>query len=479
MDLKTILDDEYYEIYTNHWKFMDNTYKSNIKKQYHRSKIDSYINIQNIKKHVFKSLGAIPVFIFLTEICSKIKMPGPIFNVEKGILLVELLLNGFSISEMKVYDPNDSFYKVYKSLFIDNIELLDTWIQKMMSNCFSNPGTRLIYSSLYNPKNYEHCTLLLDGRHNKIIVEDIDLDKRDLYSWKLKNNALNTQFIIDSAGYAVFVSESLPCKYNNDDNMFINNIHLNKFFKLTDCLCFDGLYENVLPEVINKYNNVGLQINKSNFCYPIKKEKNVELEEDEANFNKQLGSYRSTIETFFATFSNTFKRFGNRSNTRITKEKTYNIQIKLAILLYNIKHFVEKNNIEEKPYHRLWLEESFDFFNSVDRFNLCENKPKTIYKKEDIQNMRSIQTDAINKILSDGNFRNDIRKNKMQIDDNNDDKNDEKIYEIQYIIRHREVENGYEYEVKWRNYKKQMNSWLHENNFESTEIITNYWNSIN
>lgn len=54
MDLKTILDDEYYEIYTNHWKFMDNTYKSNIKKQYHRSKIDSYINIQNIKKHVVK-----------------------------------------------------------------------------------------------------------------------------------------------------------------------------------------------------------------------------------------------------------------------------------------------------------------------------------------------------------------------------------------------------------------------------------------
>lgn len=479
MDLKTILEDEYYEIHSNHWKFMDNTYKSNIKKQYHRSKIDNYMNIQKIKKHVLESLGAIPVFVFLTEICSKIKMPSPIYNIEKGILIIELLLNGFSISEMKIYDPNDSFYKVYKSIFIDNYELLEDWIEKLMCNCFSNPSTRLIYSKLYNPKHFEHCTLMLDGRHNKIIVEDIDLDKKDLYSWKLKNNALNTQFIIDSAGFVVFVSESLPCKYNNDDNMFMNNIHLNKFFKLTDCLCFDGLYENVLQEVLNKYNNVGLQINKSNFCFPIKKEKNVDLEEDEADFNTQLGSYRSTIESYFAKFSNTFKRFGNRANTRITKEKTYNIQIKLAILLYNIKHFVEMNNVEEKPYHRLWLEENFDFFNNIDKFNFIENKPKTLYKKEDIDNMKLIQNDAINKILSDGNFRNDIRKNRMQIDNSDNNDSEEKLYEIQYIIKHRKLENGYEYEVKWRNYKKQMNSWIHESDFKSTEIITNYWNSIN
>ncbi|KAI8878747.1 hypothetical protein K501DRAFT_145387, partial [Backusella circina FSU 941] len=114
-------------------------------------------------------------------------------------------------------------------------------------------------------------------------------------------------------------------------------------------------------EIILKYNNIGLQITENNFCFPIKKDKKVDLEEDEANFNKQLGSYRSTIETFFANFSNIFGRFSHKAKTRVTKDKTYNIQLKLSIVLYNIKKFVEKNKIEERDYYRLWMEENFDF----------------------------------------------------------------------------------------------------------------------
>ncbi|KAI8971191.1 hypothetical protein BDB01DRAFT_839670 [Pilobolus umbonatus] len=152
IDLKLVLKNEYDEIIDNNWKFLNDTYKSNIKKQYHRK--------------------AIPIFVFLTEICSHIKMPSPVYNIEK--------------------------------------DFLEEWVDDKLANCFSNSITRLLYSKIYNPKSFEHCTLLLDGRHNKIVVEDIDLDKTDLYSYKLKKNALNTQFIIDSAGYLVYASESLP-----------------------------------------------------------------------------------------------------------------------------------------------------------------------------------------------------------------------------------------------------------------------------
>lgn len=406
-------------------------------------------------------------------------MPSPVYNIEKGILILKFLIEGCSISDMKIYDENDSFYRIYKSVFIDNIDFLEEWIDDKLAKCFSNSVTRLLYSKIYNPKNFEHCTLLLDGRHNKIVVEDINLDKKDLYSYKLKKNALNTQFIIDSAGYLVYASESLPCKFNNDDNMFINNVNLVEFFKISDCLCYDGLYENVLDEILDKYNNIGLCISENNFCFPIKKDKKIDLTEEELNFNKQLGSYRSTIETFFANFSHIFKKFSHKSNSRITKERTYNAQLKLSLVLYNIKNFVKKNNVEEKPYHKLWLEQDFDFFDYIKDFNISPKSAKTIYKKENIINMKSLQDDILNKILSDNNLKISMNKNEMQIDREDNNTNNKDLYEIQYIIKHRMMNDEIEYEVKWRNYKKQYNSWVKEGDFQSDDIIKKYWNTIN
>lgn len=392
-------------------------------------------------------------------------------------MLLYLLMQNYSISDMNIYDENNSFYKVYKSVLIDKADMLENWLDNAMLNYFSNSTTRLIYSKLYNPKHFEHCTLLLDGRHNKIIIEDIDLDKKELYSYKLKKNALNTQFVIDSAGYIVYVSESLPCKFNNDDNMLIRNINFTKFFKLTDCICHDGIYQNVLDEIITKYKNIGLQISEDNFCFPIQKEKNKKLNDDELNFNQQFGSYRNTIETYFANFSKIFKRFSYSANVRITKNRTYNIQLKLALVLYNIKLFVEKNSIEEKEYYKLWLQENFDFFNNFGDFSVSDHSDKVMYKKENIINIKSIQDDLLNKILCDNNSCNVLKKNKMEIDNNNI-KEDSKDYEVQYIIQHKKIDGKYKYEVKWRNYRKQLNSWVDEEDFNSKNIIDDYWKTI-
>ncbi|KAI8967334.1 hypothetical protein BDB01DRAFT_733943 [Pilobolus umbonatus] len=227
--------------------------------------------------------------------------------------------------------------------------------------------------------------------------------------------------------------------------MFINNIKLNEFFKLTDCMCFDGLYNNVLNEIIVKYNNIGLNISQKHFCYPIKKEKNKDLDYDQLNFNNQLG--------------------------------TYNIQLKLSIVLYNIKHFVKINKIEEKDYYKLWLDDNFDFYTNIDSFNtISDLTPISSYKRECMNEMKDLQNDFINFVLNEGKNRIRGQKNKMQIDNQN---NQNVNFEIQYIIQHRKMEDGkYEYEVKWRNYRKQYNTWVHEKDFGSIEIIKNYWNTI-
>lgn len=168
---------------------------------------------------------------------------------------------------------------MYKFIYIDKYEELNGWINNIIYNCSSNKNIRLISSFINNPDLVKHVTLILDGHHNKIIYENVTVNKKLLYSWKLKTPGLNTQFVIDVNDIAVFISDSLPCKDNNDDKMFINNIEFNKFFSIYDNVCFDGLYINTLYETIAKNSLRGLELEESNFTFPIKKEKNKKLKD--------------------------------------------------------------------------------------------------------------------------------------------------------------------------------------------------------
>lgn len=241
---------------------------------------------------------------------------------------------------MEIYIPESSFFKIYESLFIKNYDFLDQWLNEKMKFCFSSPLLRLLCAKKTNPGVIDNVTLILDGHHNRIIYQDIHLDKNELYSWKLKNNGLNTQFIIDINRICVYISDSLPCKQNTDDNMFLD-INPDLFYYETDCIAFDGLYENSVHEYIEKYKTIGYNISLHNFCYPIKKDKNILLKDDEKDFNDMLGGFRSKIETYFAELGNIFNRFNGKMKVRITDNKIYNIQLKLAIVLLNLKYFSE------------------------------------------------------------------------------------------------------------------------------------------
>lgn len=347
----------------------------------------------------------------------------------------------------------------------------------MFKNYFSNLNIRLLTSYIKNPKLLEQCTLIMDGHHNRICYENIYVNNKELYSWKLKKPGLNTQIVIDNNNMVLYVSDSLPCKNNNDDFMFINNVKLNTFLTFGDCLCFDGLYTNTLDAVINKYNNIDLNITKDNFIYPIRKQKKKELNIDEDLFNKNLSGYRSRIETYFSEVSKTFKRFDPYRNIRVTQLKTYNLQLKLVCVLLNIKNFVKLGNIIPNDLHKKWAEEGFDFPN--EEINIVSDTVS--YKLEDINTIRNLQNDIFLKLtLNNNNSKTEnININHDGDNDINMDNNDTNYYEIAYIEKHKKNDdNSFDYYVKRKGYNNKHNSWVKENGFTSKDIIDLYWNTL-
>lgn len=475
-NIDVYIEQEFNKIYEQYWTpFMKKDYIYNEKLKYHRKKIEKVKNIDKIKENIYNKLGSLPTYVFLTDLCANIYLPGPYNTIDKALLLLEHLLNGYSFEEMDIYMPSSTFYKLYRNLYIKNYDYLEKWVNNKLNYCFSSHVLRLLCAKKFNPLLVDNITLLLDGHHNRIVYQDVFLNKKELYSWKLKKNGLNTQFLIDVNKMCIYVSDSLPCKMNNDDNMFLN-INLNSFYSETDCICFDGLYENTLNEFIDKYKNIGYNISLQNFCFPIKKAKNVDMLEDEIKFNDILGGFRSKIESYFAELGSVFKRFSGQTKIRITESKIYNIQLKLAVVLLNIKYFKELFNLEEVNHYNKWKIDSFDYSHSNNTELNTDVSLKIEYKIVEINNIKNLQLDFINKLkIQDNNTELNININNKCIESMDIE---EDVFEVQYIIKHKMVLNSYEYYVKWRNYGKEKNSWVKDKDFFERNIISEYWSSI-
>jgi hypothetical protein len=66
----------------------------------------------------------------------------------------------------------------------------------------------------------------------------------------------------------------------------------------------------------------------------------------------------------------------------------------------------------------------------------------------------------------------------ISISNSNKVKQIEKLYEIQYIIKHRGTVEDREFYVKWKKYSKDQNSWVKEIDFVKKDIIDDYWDSL-
>ncbi|KAG9065466.1 hypothetical protein KI688_001749 [Linnemannia hyalina] len=122
---------------------------------------------------------------------------------------------------------------------------------------------------------------------------------------------------MDCNGMALFVSKSAPCKNNAGGTMLL--------------------------------------------MMKLDKRKNKDLTQEEAFYNSTFGSFRSQMESLFADLGSTFEKHNNRAPVLVDKKQTYNLQLKLSLLLLNMKKMVALLAISVEPIHTAWLREGFEY----------------------------------------------------------------------------------------------------------------------
>lgn len=207
---------------------------------------------------------------------------------------------------------------------------------------------------------------------------------------------------------------------------------------------------------------------------------------------------------------NKFKKFSNNNFTLKTDDYKYvNLQIKVSFLLKNIKLFTEDFNIITQDHHKLWVTQNFEFPTEYKMVDIVLNNE--IQQLEKIKLMTEMQ-----KMVEDLDINaadNMIIDNETEVDENNTNKDDEEeidfpqymnlnkkkgrkgksdrkininlirelnknnyFYEIEDIIKHKVNENSdYTFLVKWKDYDSNNNSWVNEKDFNTKDLIKDYF----
>lgn len=185
------------KIIYEHWIFLDKPYKRVKKKYYHRTEIKNIEGIEIIKSKIFDKLGYAPVFFFLNELFAERDYKGGAYKLsDKGILLLYQILYGYSLRDMGKIIPYSSYYDIYKDFWLsDNANVMNKKVDYMLEYMFSNLKIRLLSSRLCNPDPFKHVTMFLDGHDSRIEYQNINIHKRELYSFKFKKPGVRTQVI--------------------------------------------------------------------------------------------------------------------------------------------------------------------------------------------------------------------------------------------------------------------------------------------
>jgi hypothetical protein len=464
-----------YQILTNdYWKFLDYGWPEIEQKKYHTKRIISVNKIKEIKKVLLEKLGIIPVYFFLVILFGDRDYKGPYNNVEKGLLILYFMVENISVEDMDDYISKSTFHQIYRQFYsADRMLKLNKILNFSLQNMFSNIKIRLLNGIIGNPDLFNQVTIHLDGHDKRGMVYGAE-DKSIYYSYKLKKNGFRTQVAIDNNSMIVFISDSAPCSSNNDGSMLINMNIQNKI-NLMDCIALDGGYSLCVDPIINNS-----ELNNYNFVYPIRKDKNINLNDIEINYNDQFGSFRSKMEKTFSDIGFIFKRLNNKKSFLTTNINIYNVQLKIASVLLNIKNYTNQNNIEHYNFHSYWINDNFDFKykNSIINNDIYISLPKLNERINNLDKMKALQLQFLGLQVSESFYFNNRNNNNENMDLEIDIDNNENSYEIDIILDHRglTVEDSY-YLVKWKNYSDNDNSWIHYSKFNNFECINTYWNT--
>ncbi|KAG0008230.1 hypothetical protein BGZ82_004801, partial [Podila clonocystis] len=161
---------------------------------------------------------------------------------------------------------------------------------------------------------------------------------------------------MDCNGMALWVSKSAPCKNYADGTMLLT-MKIDKRVHSMDCIAVDGGYTQFLKKLVEDSDTLSLR----NFAHPYRKKKNHDLTEEESFYNCTFGSFRSQMESLFGDLGATFEKHNNRAPVLVDKKQTYNLQLKLSLLLLNIKKMVVMLKIPTEPIHTAWVRDGFEY----------------------------------------------------------------------------------------------------------------------
>lgn len=348
MALSKQFDDLLYE----QWGFLDEGWPSITPATNHRTISKEIGFMSHIKDVLNKRLGPIPVFFFLTVMWPKFKYPGPYKEAEKGLLLLYHIVKGLSMEAIEPHMPKSSFHAIHTVFYKKEYSTHNKFMADCLSTMFSNITIRLLSAKKKNPLLFKHVTLHLDGHDTRATYGE---SAAEMYSYKLKKSGLRTQVAMDINGMALWVSKSASCKNYADGTMLLA-MKIDKRMHSMDCMALDGGYTQFLPKMVED-STLCLQ----NFTHPYRKKRNHELTVDETLYNKTFGSFRSQMESLFADLGSTFEKHNNRAPVMVDKKQTYNLQLKLSLLLLNIKKMVALLKIPIEPIHTSWLRDGFEY----------------------------------------------------------------------------------------------------------------------
>lgn len=150
-------------------------------------------------------------------------------------------------------------------------------------------------------------------------------------------------------------------------------------------------------------------------------------------------------------------------------------------------------NIKETNHYKKWMDADYNYtfagLNVGRNTDLDNMTDKTKYRLENMNNIKNHQNNILNGLVSAINSGNDIIMEDNIINEfpdlsknnKNNKKNtseNDKTYEVQYIIKHKGNTENRQFFVKWRNYNKEHNSWVRECDFVEKDIIDRYWRTI-
>ncbi|KAF9975351.1 hypothetical protein BGZ75_000560 [Mortierella antarctica] len=319
----------------------------------HRTVSKEIGHITQIKETLYKRLGAIPVYFFLTVIWPKCKYPGPYKEVEKGLVLLYHIVKGLSMEAMEPHMPKSSFHAIHTVFYKTEYNAHNKYITNCLATMFSTITIRLLSAKSKNPPLFQHVTLHLDGHDTRATYGE---SSADMYSYKLKKSGLRTQVVMDCNGMALWVSKSASCKNFADGTMLLA-MKMDKKMHTMDCIAVDGGYPQFLRRLVDESDTLSLR----NFAHPYRKKRNVELTEEESLYNSTFGSFRSQMESLFGDLGCTFEKHNNRAPVLVDKKQTYNLQLKLSLLLLNMKKMVAMLKIPVEPIHTSWLRDGFEY----------------------------------------------------------------------------------------------------------------------